>query len=151
MNKRVDPVNRFWDKVLKLDSGCWEWQAGLCHGYGVYWLNGLSIKAHRFAYETSMGAIKPGMIICHKCDNRKCVNPDHMFEGTYADNSLDMVEKRRQAKGIKNGRALFTQELANQVREAYAMGNKTQHQLAKDFGVPRSRICGIITRKIWNE
>lgn len=86
---------RFWSKVSKGD-GCWEWQAGrLPTGYGRFSDKGVEYKAHRFSWALAHGAIPEGMLICHRCDNPRCVRPDHLFLGTNSDNQRDMVNKNR--------------------------------------------------------
>lgn len=85
----------FWSKV-NFGSGCWEWTGYLDEkGYGQCWSNGRSDRAHRVAFKDKNGEIPEGTEVCHKCDNRKCVRPDHLFVGTHRDNILDMFSKNR--------------------------------------------------------
>jgi len=90
---------RFWEKVDKTPNpkGCWEWIAAKSNsGYGMFTLtSGRMVKAHRFVYELVCGKIPQDKCILHTCDNRKCVNPKHLFVGSQLDNSIDMVKKFR--------------------------------------------------------
>lgn len=88
-------VQRFWSKVNKTDS-CWLWTGERTKfGHGRFLYNSVRVNAHRFAYETFVGPIPDGLLVCHKCDVPNCVNPDHLFVGTQKDNIQDCVKKGR--------------------------------------------------------
>lgn len=77
-------------------SGCWHFIGSLSKtGYGVVGLNGKVIGAHRAAWILTNGEVPDGLFVCHKCDNRRCINPDHLFLGTAKDNTQDMISKGR--------------------------------------------------------
>jgi hypothetical protein len=77
------------------DTNCWEWTASLQGGYGRIRVGARLLMAHRYSYQLSNGEIPPGMLVCHKCDNPKCINPSHLFLGTAEDNAHDKVNKKR--------------------------------------------------------
>ncbi len=153
-------IERFWEKVNKeTQNGCWEWIAGTRQGYGaIKELSGFITDAHRVSFKMHFGEIPKGMVICHKCDNRKCVNPSHLFLGTHADNVADKVAKGRQPKGMKPklpfkpGQANISSKLTEtQVKEIltrYKDGER-QANLMRYFGVSRQTICNIVNGKRW--
>src|SRR5208282_6687894 len=91
---RLSLDSRFWSKVSKTDT-CWFWTGEIdrgCYGMFSYTRNDRR-KAHRVSYLLSKGNIHDGYIICHTCDNRSCVNPDHLYIGTHADNARDRSQR----------------------------------------------------------
>lgn len=126
----------FVTKVNEAPSGCWEWQAARdARGYGRIRVNRTSPGAHRVAYRLYKGEIPDGMHVCHSCDNPACVNPDHLWLGTGADNVQDKVNKGRQNKGMNHGNAKFTPEVVEAVREARAKHGTAYRKLGKQFGM----------------
>ena len=84
--------NRFEAKYVKVSSGCWEWIAGRTEdGYGYFRDGKRGVRAHRFSYELYIGKIPDGMLVLHRCNNRKCVNPEHIYIGTQAENIRDSI------------------------------------------------------------
>lgn len=127
-------------------SGCHEWIGGLtAQGYGRY----REKYAHRTSYERANGPIPPGMFVCHKCDNRICVNPEHLWLGTPTENHRDMCAKGRlvSPRGQKNYHTKLTEEQVVQIR--CMQGLKTQRELANEYGVTQGAISNIHLRKGW--
>lgn len=138
-------AERFKNMVQEMPSGCHEWTGHVMpNGYGQVRHNGTAY-AHRVAYELHRGAVPEGLYVLHRCDNRKCVNPEHLFLGTFNDNMADMVEKQRQAHGERNGHAKLTDDQVRAIRRAVG----TQREIAKQFGVTPSLISMIRSRRIW--
>lgn len=145
---------RFWSKVIMSSSTkvCWEWLAGTyTNGYGQFRFGKKKVKAHRFSYELEFGKIPNNLNVLHKCDNKLCVNPHHLFLGTHQDNMKDKVNKNRQSKaqGIKNGMAKLTENVIIEIRKKYKSGLSTQRQLAKEYNISFKQIHNIVRYKRW--
>jgi hypothetical protein len=90
-----DAQARFWSRIPRT-TGCWEWKAGCFdNGYGAFKSQGKQYHAHRLVWELTRGKIPSGLLVCHKCDNPRCCNPEHLFLGTVSDNAKDAVAKGR--------------------------------------------------------
>jgi hypothetical protein len=95
------------------------------------------------------GEIPKGMFVCHKCDNKTCVNPDHLFLGTPLQNTLDMIKKRRQYCGEKHWKCILSEGQVFEIKNIYNQGKKTMKQIGVDFGVGRTTISAIINDRNW--
>ena len=156
---RIDPKVRFWRHVDRGSSedDCWFWTGALSRkGYGWFKLDPQEepISAHRAAWLLLVGPIPDGMFVCHHCDNRQCVNPDHLFIGTCADNIHDMWAKGRASQNGKKGEqhynAKFTNEQVQEIRCHYQQGTESISSIARRYGVNQSCISKMIGRKSWN-
>ena len=181
---------RFWSKVQKTD-GCWLWTGKLDDdGYGHIRVRGKKVGAYRYSYELHRGEIPPGFCVCHRCDvncapgdtsYRRCVNPDHLFLGTSAENIADAQAKGRMATGDrnasrkhierrprgelhhwqmrpetrltgeKNGRAKMTLEKANELRHLWGTGTYSKCELGRIFGISDTQVGKIISGLLWNQ
>ena len=118
-------------------------------GYGLLDEGGKKIRAHRFSWESSRGALPESTLVCHKCDVRSCVNPNHLFLGTHADNSRDMVTKGRSQRGEKHYDARLTEAQVLDIRRLHNNGTGAQRDIAQRFGVSQTLVSWIIRRKAW--
>ena len=119
-------------------------------GYGRTSVKGKWTAAHRLAYIEANGPIPEGMCVLHRCDNPPCVNPDHLWLGTFADNNRDRSEKGRGAdvRGEKNPQAKVTWAVVLEMREKWAAGISPK-ELAAEYGLSRCNVSKIVNRSIW--
>ena len=157
---------RFWAKVrIGGEDECWEWQAGCTNkGYGEFWFTPSRCKyrkegAHRISWVLSGGVVPDGLFVLHSCDNRRCVNPRHLFVGTKSDNSKDATHKGKQKNLFTVGHPPFytgkpTAKLSlldvKRIRSMLRSG-ELQRNIALSFDVCPSTISRINTFDIWKE
>lgn len=149
--------DRFFKRIGVPDAvtGCWPWLGPFTRGnYGCVFFMGKTYRANRVSYLLHKGDIRDGFIVCHKCDNPSCVNPDHLFLGTYKDNNLDMHAKGRAPKsnrkiaGESNVWAKLTDSCVKEIRRLVAEGI-TKAEVGRKFGIRDSHVCKIVQRKLW--
>lgn len=144
----MSPEQRFWSKVNK-GSGCWMWGGKLNeNGYGIFSLQGRHVRAHRVAYELTHGTIEPGMVVRHSCDNRGCVNPEHLESGTHQDNGRDASIRGRVNRTVVVNRKL-TEDNVRQARADFRAGRATKAALARRYGVTVTTISQAIQSITW--
>lgn len=147
---------RFWEKVDKngpriLKTPCWVWTGSKNQGgYGQFRIEGKTLKAHRWSYAFHKGPIHDDLHICHKCDNRPCVNHNHLFPGTRLDNMRDCAQKGRRPimRGELNGRKKLTEIQVLDIRSrTYYYG--LMAVLSREFNVTSVLISKIRNRGLW--
>lgn len=145
---------RFWPKVeIQESNQCWIWKAAVrSKGYGQIKAlrSRLVLDAHRVAYELAHGSIPEGMCVLHHCDNPPCVNAEHLFLGTRADNDRDRDEKGRTKFGEQLAFSRLTTAQVEQIRMRYAQAELQDH-LAAEFGVTQQHVSNIVhyKRRCW--
>lgn len=148
----------FWSHVRRGD-GCWEWVGRKDRGgYGLAQAGSRRVRAHRAAWALANN-LNPGpLLVCHACDNPPCVNPNHLWLGTFDENMADMVAKgrartggalavarRRAPRGEDHGRAILTEEQVKEIRASHLSISKA----AEAFGIGQSTVANIRQRKSW--
>lgn len=174
-------AERFWSKVEKPtgEDGCWLWTAGLVNGYGHFRLPSGQCLAHRMSWELANGPVPEGLCVLHKCDNPRCVNPEHLFIGTRADNNRDRAAKGRSItgdnhwthyaperlpRGANHWRRLHPEQIprgdlhptrkvsaedVREIRRLYALGGISQRELGLRYGITRSAVGKITRNQNW--
>jgi len=161
-------VNLFWStasdraKKERLESlfdchvirkdGCWDWEGSLRRGYGRIKVNGKAMGAHRISWIIHNGDIPEGMFVCHKCDNKLCTNPKHLFLGSAKDNTRDMVKKERHkgGKGEGHGQSKLTVKNVKKIKELLDKGVSVS-DIASFFKVGKSTIDDIKFGRTWKD
>jgi hypothetical protein len=169
---RCQPIpmeQRFWKHVAK-GEGCWEWTGSLYrNGYGRACVrHGKFTLAHRVAFRLTHGEIPEGLNICHTCDNRKCVRPEHLYAGTQQQNVDDMVRRGRQRHAVQtgtmHGMAILTEEDVAEIRRLFSidrkeyvgpggkrhtLGKYSKARIARMFHVSHSTIASAVNGRNW--
>lgn len=163
---KIDPAIRMERRTEKMPNGCWEYRGYILRGgYPSFNIDGKTRNAHHAAWIIVNGPIpSPDLVVCHKCDNKLCVNPDHLFLGTQLQNIADKMVKGRQAKGdriwtrshpelIKRGEASpnskLTEDDVRAIRTSYNLKEANQYELAARYGVSQRLVFNVIHRRTW--
>lgn len=144
-----------WNKArfetfFKQTEDCWLWEGSLKgKGYGAFREHGKMHIASRISYEIYKEPIKQGLIVCHTCNTPRCVNPNHLYLGTYSDNTQQAVREGRQfvAKGELNGCAKLTREQVNLIR----LDTRSQRKIAKDYNISQLHVSRIKRNLVWKD
>jgi len=139
--------DRLLAKIERDENGCWLFRGALAaNGYGLIWRTNKNVATHRVAYEIFCGPITAEDVICHKCDVRNCVNPDHLFKGTRLDNNRDKVEKGGQPRGETHANSKLSED---DITKILSLRHMTGRAVADLFGVNQSTISRIWGGQRW--
>lgn len=161
LKNRSDEEERLRMRCVLIDSsmpepnsGCWLWlkytKKRNRHSYGYTFFMGNKMYAHRASFVIFKSEIPEKMMVCHKCDNPSCINPDHLFLGTQKQNIRDMVKKNRgpDRRGSKHPNVKLTEDKILEIRRLSLSGLKNI-RIAERFNLDPARISGIIRRVVW--
>lgn len=141
------------DFIVVTESGCREWIGSrFLSGYGRLKKEGRTYRAHRMVWELVNGPVPEGMLVLHRCDNRACVHPGHLFLGTNEENMADMVAKGRASRnenktylrGERHHNAKLADSQVDEIRRRFERGGTSQTALAEEFGVSQTLVSQIV-------
>lgn len=153
-SRQEDPEERFHERYeIDSETGCWEWTAGAHeNGYGYISVEGDNMGAHRLSYQLHKGEIPEGALICHRCHNPSCVNPDHLYAGDESSNAQDAIDNDdwpdMKETGLQN--SPLTEDMVREMRELYATGDVTYSDLSERFDVAMATVSRVITGEGWD-
>lgn len=166
MSRKNTPED-FWSRVACGEpTDCWEWQGSkTSSGYGSVSWHGETVPAHRLAYFLSRGGIelhtgfrlggkakRYRRFVLHKCDNRRCCNPAHLFLGSMSTNLKDAYDKKRKTQPrSKHVNAKLTPTQVQEIRTAYDNGAAKQTELASLYGVSQRAISLVVRRETYKD
>ena len=141
--RKVKPIEFYVNK-----NGCFVVTShAKANGYPILNIEGTTVNVHRKIYKELFGGIKKGLVIRHKCDNRSCINPEHLEPGTYQDNMDDMAERKRSLHGERNHFAKLDNRKVLEIRSL--IGSMTYEEIANMYGVKKGTIYRIAKRITW--
>lgn len=147
--KNDSEADWFWKRTNKAGKGeCWEWHGGAIRcGYGMMRYEGRSRMATHISWHIKYGVF-PTLDLLHSCDNPPCVNPNHLREGTHAENMREAAERNRTARGVRSGRAKLTPDAVRDIRSK--LGTMSERKIAKLHNVSHTVIQYIRVGRTWS-
>jgi len=135
--------------VVRQEIGrCHQWTGCTVNGYGAFSVRGQQVRAHRFAWLLKFGSL-PSDNACHVCDNKICVNADHLFDGDNSANQADKIAKNRQSRGECHGMSKLSSTDVQRIRALLAVGNK-HRDIADQFKVSKNAVSSIASGRTWS-
>ncbi len=139
----------FLSRIEKMPSGCHEWRGTIeKRGYGVLTIEDRQWRAHRYAYVRANGPVSDTLLICHRCNNKLCVNPEHLYAGDDRANGRDKAAAGT-SKGERNPGVKLKEADVIQIRELYADG-RSQPWIAKRYKIAQTHVSEIVRGIQWS-
>lgn len=145
----ADTLESKFNRSFRVTPSCWIWLGNIdSKGYARILLNGAQYRASRFSYNLYIGTVPSRLLVRHRCDNPKCVNPEHLLLGTPQDNSNDMVSRDRQSRGDSHPKSKVNEKDVLEIRQLpkYGLPLRT---IANMYGITISTAGRIINKKTW--
>jgi hypothetical protein len=157
INRNSPVLSRFWSRVNKRGKQtplgrCWEWVASIgTHGYGQLSVNGKPVTTHTFSWKIHNGEIEGSKFVLHRCNNKSCVNPRHLYLGTHGDNVRDRTADGGDPQGERNGMSRLTKTQILEAKRKYIPYHRTRgiRALARELGVNHSYLGEVIRGRRW--
>lgn len=146
--RKTRPIEACLSNYKVSSRGCWEWQGVINKdGYGLTCFKGKAIRAHRLSFIHASGLSNGDFLVLHKCDNRRCINPDHLYAGDAARNSLDAKERNRfnPAIGVNQPLSKINDEIAMKIYT----DERPHAEIANDYCVSKSTVSAVKTKRRW--
>ncbi len=139
----------YYHCYIEMPFGCWAWVGPQDKdGYGLVNVGGKLKRVHRLVYESTHGDIPDGLLVCHRCDEPSCINPEHLFLGSPRENVVDSVKKGRSRLGELNGGAKLTWNDIEEIRREFLLGARRK-KIARKHKISYSQACQIIRGTFW--
>lgn len=148
---RLSMPERFEKYVVKKD-GCWDWTGRFDKdGYPILMIKQkpFTVRCNRLSWSIKNGPIPEGLLVLHHCDNPCCTNPNHLYTGTFQNNSDDMVSRQRSLPGEKHPNSTLNWETVRAIRREYVGNYGQQTRLAKKYGTSQANVSAIVKNKVW--
>ena len=153
LGRRTPILDRFWDKVCpEPNTGCWLWTGETKKGYGRISTGGREgrlIAAHRLSWTLFKSPVDATLEVCHRCDVRRCVNPDHLFLGTHGDNMRDMIRKGRHRLSARTTKFVWSPDAVEAMKQLSEAG-WSGARIARAFGADVDYVYRILGGKRWS-
>jgi hypothetical protein len=152
---RRNTKESIWERIDKKgEDECWEWMGPTTNdGYGRIGINRKYYSVHRLVYELTKGKIPNGKVVMHLCNNPPCCNPKHLRRGSIKDNVTQMYRENRDRHVIQEGELNNNSKLSVgeviEIRKLYTIGNYSQRELGKQYGMSQGSISSIVNRRVW--